>query len=69
MVYKKVKLIGTSGQNFEGAIDDAITRAEMTLDNIHWVEVVEQGVELATVNDREYQVEVEVAFELEGDAS
>jgi len=68
MVFKKVTLIGTSGQNFESAVDDAITRAEMTLDNIHWVEIVEQGVEIASVNDREYQVEVEVAFELKGSA-
>ena len=66
MVFKKVTLIGTSGDGFEGAVDDAIHRAEMTLDNIHWLEVQEQGVELASVNDREYQVEVEVAFELEG---
>lgn len=68
MVYKKVTLIGTSGDSFEGAVDDAIQRAEMTLNNIHWLEVEEQGVELASVNDREYQVEVEVAFELEGAA-
>jgi hypothetical protein len=29
------------------------------------VDVVEQGVEIASVEGREYQVEVEVAFELE----
>ena len=65
MVYKKITLIGTSGQDFENAVDDAITRAEMTLDNIEWVEIVEQNVQIGGLNDREYQVEAEVAFEVE----
>jgi hypothetical protein len=65
MVFKKVTLIGTSPENFEMAIEDALARAESTLENICWVDVVEQGVEIASVEGREYQVEVEVAFELE----
>ena len=66
MVHKKVTLIGKSTDSFEGAVDDAIERAEATLENVHWIEVEELGVELATVEDREYQAEVEVAFQLEG---
>lgn len=65
MVHKKVTLIGKSPESFENAVDDAIERAQATLDNVHWIEVEEFGVELATVEDREYQAEVEVAFELE----
>jgi flavin-binding protein dodecin len=65
MVYKKVTLIGSSEESFEGAVDDAIERAEETLDNVSWIEVQSQGVELASVEDREYQAEVEVAFKLE----
>lgn len=65
MVFKKVTLIGTSEENFERAIEDALDRAEETLDNICWVEIVEQGVEIQTAEDREYQAEVEVAFELD----
>jgi flavin-binding protein dodecin len=65
MVFKKITLIGTSGESFEDAIDDAVARAEDTLDNVYWVEVDEMGVELESVEGREYQVEVEVAFELE----
>jgi hypothetical protein len=65
MVYKKITLIGTSGQDFENAVDDAITRADMTIDNIEWVEVIEQNVQIGGLNDREYQVEVEVAFEVD----
>ena len=66
MVHKKVTLIGNSTESFENAVDDAIERAEATLDNVHWIEVEELGVELATVDDREYQAEVEVAFQLDG---
>ncbi|MFO7834296.1 MAG: dodecin [Halohasta sp.] len=65
MVHKKVTLIGTSSESFDAAVDDAVDRAQDTLENVHWVEVEELGVELATVDDREYQAEVEVAFELE----
>ncbi len=65
MVFKKITLIGTSDESFDAAADDAIDRAEDTLDNIYWAEIEEFGVELASVDGREYQAEVEVAFELE----
>lgn len=65
MVFKKVTLIGTSPDSFDAAADDAIDRAEATLDNVMWVEVDELGVELASADGRQYQAEVEVAFELE----
>jgi flavin-binding protein dodecin len=65
MVFKKVTLIGRSEESFDDAVDDAIDRAKKTLDNVAWIEVEGQGVEIATVEDREYQAEVEVAFELQ----
>jgi len=64
MVFKKITLIGTSEESFDGAVDDALNRAESTLDNVYWAEVDELGVEIANAPDREYQAEVEVAFEL-----
>jgi flavin-binding protein dodecin len=64
MVFKKITLIGTSDESFDAAADDAIDRAEDTLDRVKWVEVDELGVEVASVDDREYQAEVTVAFEL-----
>jgi hypothetical protein len=65
MVYKKITLIGRSDESFDAAVDDAVDRANATLNNVHWVEVEELGVEIASVEDREYQAEVVVAFELE----
>ena len=64
MVFKKIDLIGRSNENFEDAVDDAVNRAEDTLENLKWVTVVNQAVELDQP-EREYQAEVEVAFELE----
>lgn len=64
MVFKKIELIGTSSNSFEEAVNEAVDRAEATLDNVYWVEVEEMGVEIASVEGREYQAEVTVAFEL-----
>ncbi|PSP20389.1 dodecin [Halobacteriales archaeon QH_10_65_19] len=64
MVFKKITLIGSSTESFDDAVDDAVDRAEATLDNVHWIKVEEFGVEVASVDGREYQAEVKVAFEL-----
>ncbi|MFW6003698.1 MAG: dodecin [Halanaeroarchaeum sp.] len=64
MVFKKIVLRGTSSESFEAATNEALDRAEQTLDQVKWAEVLDQGVELAG-DTREYQVELEVAFELE----
>ena len=65
MVFKKIQLIGTSPDSIEEAVENAVDRAEATLENVYWVEVGDVGVEIASVEGREYQAEVEVAFELE----
>ena len=63
MVFKKITLIGTSEESFDAAVEDAVERAEETLENVYWIEVEQMGLELAT--GREYQAEVEVAFEIQ----
>lgn len=65
MVFKKITLIGSSEEGLTDAVDNAIDRAEQTVENIHWVEVESFGVEVASVPDREYQAEVTVAFRVE----
>lgn len=64
MVFKKVTLVGESNENFEGAVEEAVDRAEQTIDNLRWAEVVNQSVVLEGA-DRLYQVEIEVAFKME----
>jgi flavin-binding protein dodecin len=65
MVYKKITMIGTSDEGFEAAVDDAVDRAEDTLNNVKWATTESLGVELAEADGREYQAEVEIAFELD----
>ncbi len=65
MVFKKVTLIGSSSESFDDATDNAIDRAQETLENVHWIEVENLGVEIASTDHPEYQAEVEVAFRLE----
>jgi len=65
MVFKKITLVGRSEKSFDDAVDDAVDRAEETLEDVHWVEVDQLGVEVASVENREYQAEVTVAFELQ----
>ena len=64
MVFKKITLVGRSNENFEEAIQDALGRADQTLDNLQWATVDNQAVMLED-GDPEYQAEIEVAFELE----
>ncbi len=64
MVFKKITLIGSSTESFEAATDNAIDRADATIEDIHWVEVDNLSVELASVPEREYQAEVTIAFEV-----
>lgn len=65
MVFKKVTLIGSSSESFDDAVDNAADRAEATLDRVHWIEVEELGMEIASADGREYQAEVTVAFQLD----
>ena len=66
MVYKKITMIGTSEESFEAATDAAIDRAEETLDSVTWATAENLGVDIGDAGEREYQVEVEIAFELDG---
>lgn len=47
---------------FDANVDDAVSRAEQTLENLIWVSMVNQAVELDQP-ECEYQAEIEVAFE------
>ena len=65
MAFEKATIIGTSTESFTAAADDAIDRARERYEHIKWAEVELRGVELASVDDREYQVETTVAYEVD----
>ena len=65
MVFEKTTLVGTSTESLTAAVDDAVDQARERYPNVHWAEVDSQGVEVATVEDRQYQAEVTVAYDPE----
>ena len=65
-VYKKVELVGTSPNSLEEAIESAIARAEKTLHNVRWFEVVETRGQVDGGRVAHYQVTLRVGFTLDG---
>jgi dodecin len=62
--YKKIELVGTSGKNFETAIESAVQRAGKTLRGLRWFEVKELRGAILEEGSIEYQAVVAVSFEL-----
>ena len=63
--YKKVEVVGVSSEGIEGAIQQAVTRAQQSLEKLSWFEVKEVSGHIdddGKIN--EYQVVIKVAFEL-----
>ena len=62
MAYEKTTIIGTSEDSFTAAADDAVAQASEKYDDIAWVETSLRGIELASVDTPQYQVEAIVAY-------
>ena len=65
MVYQKIKLVGTSNQNFQEAIENALVEASKTVRNIVWYQVIELKGPIKDGKIEEYQAEVEFEFKIE----
>ncbi len=65
MAFEKTTIIGTSPEDFTAAADDAVERAQEQYDRIAWVETSMRGVDLASVEEPEYQVEAVVAYRVD----
>lgn len=68
-VYKIVELVGTSAAGIEDAIQAAIRRADETLRNLRWFEVVQIRGHVEEGGVRHYQVVLKAAFTLDGGES
>ena len=63
--YKKVEVIGISGEGIEGAIQQAVTKAQQSLEKLSWFEVNEIRGHIGDDGKvNEYQVVIKVSFEL-----
>jgi hypothetical protein len=64
-VYKKIEVIGVSGQSIEAAIQAAVNKAQNSLEKLSWFEVETVHGHIGEDGKvKEYQVLVKVAFEL-----
>ncbi|HEY3602306.1 MAG TPA: dodecin [Chthoniobacterales bacterium] len=64
-VYKKLELVGSSTTSIEDAVQNALARAEKTIRNMRWFEVVETRGYLEENKLSYWQVTVKVGFTLE----
>jgi flavin-binding protein dodecin len=64
-VYKLIELTGTSDTSIEDAVDHAISRANKTLKNLCWFQVVETRGNIEKGKVRHWQVTLKVGFALE----
>jgi flavin-binding protein dodecin len=64
-VYKLVELVGTSPDSIEGAIKSAVERADETLRNLRWFEVIQIRGHVEDGGVRHYQVMLKAGFTLD----
>lgn len=65
-IYKVVELAGSSETSVEDAIQKAVARANATLRNLRWFEVVQTRGHIEDGKVAHYQVTLKVGFTLEG---
>lgn len=65
-IYRVIELVGTSEQSIEDAIASAISRADKTLRNLRWFEVIRTSGHIENGIVRHYQVTLKVGFTMEG---
>ncbi len=62
--YKLIELVGVSTTSIEDAIQNAIARANQTLKNLDWFEVVEARGLIQEGKVNQFQVKLKVGFRL-----
>jgi len=63
-VYKIVQLVGSSEKSIEEAIEGAIGRADHTIDNLDWFEVIDTRGHIKNGKVAHYQVTLKIGFRL-----
>jgi flavin-binding protein dodecin len=64
-VYKKIELVGSSPKSIEGAVENALARAQKTIRNMRWLEVTEMRGHILDGKIDHWQVALKVGFTLE----
>jgi dodecin len=64
-VYKTIELVGSSTVGVEDAVRTAVAKADKTVRNLRWFEVVETRGDIADGQVAHWQVTLKVGFTLE----
>jgi len=64
-VYEIIQMVGTSSNGIEDAIQNAIQKANETLKQIKWFEVIETRGAVEEGNIQVWQVRLKIGFEVE----
>lgn len=64
-IYKKIELVGSSRDGIEDAVRNALARAEKTIRNMRWFEVIETRGHIVDGRVDHWQVTIKVGFTLE----
>jgi dodecin len=63
-IYKLIEIVGVSATSIEDAVQTAISRANQSLKNLDWFEVVEARGAIQDGKVSEFQVKIKVGFRL-----
>lgn len=63
-IYKKIELTGSSSVGLQQAIENAISKASQTIQDMRWFEVVETRGQIADGKIAHWQVTIKVGFSL-----
>ena len=64
MVYKYIHIIGTSANNIDDAVKEAIDEASKTINNIEWAELGRVTFRILDNQVKEFQAEVKIGFKI-----
>jgi hypothetical protein len=67
-IYRVIELVGSSDNSIEDAIGSAVARANATIRNLRWFEVVDTRGQIENGKVSHYQVHLRVGFTMEGAA-
>jgi hypothetical protein len=65
-IYRVIEIVGSSQTSIEDAIKAAVDRANATIRNLRWFEVVRTSGQIDDGKVKHYQVTLKVGFTMEG---
>jgi len=65
-IYRVIELVGSSQTSIEDAIKSAVDRANATIRNLRWFEIVRTSGQIEDGKVKHFQVTLKVGFTMEG---